>query len=245
LTGAAWKADDLCYLGLVILRAAAFSPRYTQRQDRMRWFRITLILVLLGSLAYFGYVKTRPVAGPSAAPLQKPSPSTPRNPVPPAPAIQPIAAQPTETMPTRKQDDPEKLDQEIIARAKAAKLSGLQQGMPDQQFGEWIQETFSNKATISWEVNDCGENDGSGHQEEVPICAQVNLDFPAGEHGQIWILVGSEHVRSHAPTTLDGPPGLFISLFIDQQKKLCGSTLDRLAQWANGSRQDPPCKPAR
>lgn len=221
-------------------------PRATlSGKARMTWFRITIIVFLLGSLAYFGYVKTRPAPVPSAAPQQKPSPSTLRNPVPSTAVIQTVAAGSTNTAPAQQLNDPEKLDQEIISRAKAAKLSDLQPGMPEQQFGDWIQETFSNKATISWEVNDCGENDGSGHQEQVPVCAQVNLDFPAGEHGQVWILVGSDHVQTGTPTTLEGPPGLFISLFIDQQKKLCSSTLDRLAQWANGSRQDPPCKPAR
>lgn len=128
----------------------------------MRLFRITLIAILLTPLAYLGYVQTRPGAVPGTAPQQKPSPSTPRNPVPLAPVVQPVAVTSTNTAPAQFND---KFDQDIIARAKAAKVSDLQPGMPNQRFGDWIQETFSNKATISWEVNDCGENDGSGHQD--------------------------------------------------------------------------------
>ena len=66
---------------------------------------------------------------------------------------------------------------QIIARAKAANVSELEKGMPEQPFGDWLESNFAGKAKISWEVNDCGENDGSGHQDELPVCAEADLNF--------------------------------------------------------------------
>ena len=209
----------------------------------MTSFRITLAIVLLSSLAYVGYAKTRPAASASTAPQQKPQLSIARTPVQPTPVVQPVASTSTDTAPTQQSDDREKLDQEIIARAKAANVSELEKGMPEQPFGDWLESNFAGKAKISWEVNDCGENDGSGHQDELPVCAEADLNFPKGEQIGISVAVASVKVGTGIHTF--GPAGLFNSFFTNDNKKFCSTSLDRLAQWARGSLLEPPCTPER
>ena len=206
-------------------------------------FRTTLVIVLLAGVGYLTYLKLRPVPVASAAPQQKPHPGVPRNALEPAPAAQPAAPISTDAAPIQQPSDREKLDQEIIARAKAAKLSDLTKGMSDQQFGAWIENNFSQKAKISWEVNDCGENDGSGHQEELPVCAEVDLNFPKGEQIGISVAVASVKVATGKHTF--GEAGLFSLFFSNDKKNYCFTSLNRLAQWANGTLQEPPCTPAQ
>lgn len=204
------------------------------------FFRATLVLVLLAGVGYLTYLKLRPVPVASAAAQQKPHPGIPRDAVAPAPVAQPAAPISTNTAAIQQPRDREKLDQEIISRAKAAKLSDLTKGMSDQPFGAWIENNFSGKAKISWETNDCGENDGGGHQDELPVCAEVDLNFPTGEQIGISVAVGSVKVATET-YTFDGT-GLFNSFFTRDNKNYCSASLDRLAQWANGT-QDPPCTP--
>ena len=115
--------------------------------------------------------------------------------------------------------------------------------MPDQAFGDWLLHNFSAKANVSWEANDCGENDGSGHQEELPVCAETDLNFPNGELIGISIAVASVQMKTEVHTF--GPAGLFTTFFTPDNKKFCSPSLGRLAQWANGTLQEPPCTPGQ
>ena len=217
----------------------------------MNWVtRITLTIVLLSGAAYLAYVKTRSTAVTPAVPSQQPQSQQQQKvsptpvAVPAKPLVEALAPASANTVATPEPIDREKLDQEIIARAKAAKLSDLNKGMSEQPFGDWLQENFSTKAKISWEVNDCGENDNSKHQDTVPVCAEADISFPASEQIGIQVAVASQTLKTEAPPSF-GPPGLFYIYFVDNNKKVCSPSLDGIAKWAKDTSQEPPCKPER
>jgi len=213
----------------------------------MNPLRITLCVVLLAGAGYLAYVKTRSVAVPMPVALeqnQQPQKSPPHlSAASTTPLVERVSTPPPNAASPETPVDREKLDQEIIARAKAAKLSDLEKGMPDEVFGDWLLKNFSGKAKISWEANDCGENDGSGHQEELPVCAETDLNFPNGELIGISIAVASVQMKTEVHTF--GPAGLFTTFFTPDNKKFCSPSLGRLAQWANGTLQEPPCTPGQ
>lgn len=225
-----------------------FGWSYTPSTLQMNALRITLIVRLLAGAGYLAYVKTRSAAVPMRVALdqyqyhqEEISPS--------APAVQakslvdPTAAPTPTTASTQETVVRNKLDQEIIARAKAAKLSALQKGMPEQAFGDWVESNFAGKAKITWEINDCGENDGSGHQEELPVCAEADLNFPSGKLISVSVAVASVRVGTGVHTF--GPAGLFNAFFTNDNKKFCSPSLDGIAEWAKGNRQESPCTSER
>ena len=210
----------------------------------MTRLRIALMLVALSAAAYLAYLKTRPGVGVSATPQPNYQTSMVRDHLPPpAPAVHTVSSSATNTSEIEPSRDREKLNEQIIAKAMAAKLSDLAKGMPEETFGDWLKNNFAGKAKVSWEVNDCGENDGSGHQEELPVCAEADLNFPNGELIGISIAVASVQMKTEVHTF--GPAGLFSSFFTSDNKKFCSPSLDRIGQWANGNLQGPPCTPER
>ena len=212
----------------------------------MNPLRITLCVVLLAGAGYLAYVKTRSVAAPMPVAIkqnQQPQKSSPHPAASTNPLGERVSAPPPNAASPETSVNREKLDQEIIARAKAVKLSDLEKAMPDEPFGDWLLNNFSAKAKIRWEVNDCGENDGSGHQEELPVCAEADLNFLNGDLIGISIAVASVQMKTEVHTFSSA--SLFSSFFTRDNKKFCSPSLERLAQWANGTLQEPPCTPGQ
>ena len=54
----------------------------------------------------------------------------------------------------------------------------------------WLKNFVSEKE-IRWEVNDCGETDGSGKQENVPMCGVFIVPLSEGRTFWAYISVGS------------------------------------------------------
>ncbi|MFZ1700655.1 MAG: hypothetical protein WBO10_00830 [Pyrinomonadaceae bacterium] len=68
----------------------------------------------------------------------------------------------------------EKHDSIAIARVKAISVSKLERKLPTTRFSSWLTRLIKPSKPIEWEVNDCGEQDGSGNQPDFPICVQAS-----------------------------------------------------------------------
>src|SRR5207249_8000668 len=68
-------------------------------------------------------------------------------------------------------------------------VTGVQTcALPISPFETWLTQSIGQDASISWEVNDCGE--GGDGQEEVPVCAAAEVKLGACGRIYIGIAVG-------------------------------------------------------
>ena len=67
----------------------------------------------------------------------------------------------------------EKRDAKAIPMVKNLKVSRLDKRLQPVGFLRWFGNVVGKSQRIEWELNDCGEQDGSGHQKDFPICVQA------------------------------------------------------------------------
>ena len=67
----------------------------------------------------------------------------------------------------------EKRDAKAIPMVKNLKVSRLDKRLRPASFSRWFGNVVGKSQRIEWQVNDCGEQDGSGHQKDFPICVQA------------------------------------------------------------------------
>lgn len=67
-----------------------------------------------------------------------------------------------------------KRDAKAIKMIKNLQVSSLDKRLPATSFSQWIGQVIGRSQKIEWEVNDCGEQDGSGRQKDFPICVQAS-----------------------------------------------------------------------
>jgi hypothetical protein len=122
---------------------------------------------------------------------------------------------------TRSPEQIEADEQEIIHIAQTIQASRLKPGLPDKPFGEWLNSVVGRVDRIQWEANDCGENDGSGTQESVPVCAAAEIGLADGWQLSVWIAVGSQQLKgsSTRPKLLDKPEIAWIWLSPGESEK--------------------------
>jgi hypothetical protein len=140
----------------------------------------------------------------------------------------PLNAPDVEDDDTRSPEQIEADEQEIIHIAQTAGTSRLEPGLPDKPFGDWLNSVVGRVDKIQWEANDCGENDGSGTQESVPICAAAEIKLADSWQLSVWIAVGSQQLQSSGtpPKLLDKPQVAWIWLSRgESQKGGCGIRL--------------------
>lgn len=64
-------------------------------------------------------------------------------------------------------------DAKAIAKIKNLQVFRLDRRLPAKSFSQWFGKVIGKSQKIEWEVNDCGEQDGSGRQKDFPICVQA------------------------------------------------------------------------
>jgi len=85
-------------------------------------------------------------------------------------------------------------EKEIIAYAQNINVSALDSTLPEQLIEVWLSSLLGPKTTITWEVNDCGEQTGvAGDSSSInpPTCAQVTSNLEDGRTVGIQIIVGT------------------------------------------------------
>jgi hypothetical protein len=121
---------------------------------------------------------------------------------------------------------------DITRRAQIASAATVEPGLPDKPLGNWFKESLGATATISWETNDCGEFDGSGQPESVPVCADMEATFPDGRTLSVWIVVGSQDLQApRKAMDFSGTPVVWSALLSSSDRHLaCGIRLSAIPE---------------
>lgn len=82
-------------------------------------------------------------------------------------------------------------DRAAIAKVKRLSVSKLDRKLSPKPLSQWIQGVVGRSRRIAWEVNDCGEQDGSGDQKDFPICVGADTKLRDGTEVSILVVVGS------------------------------------------------------
>jgi hypothetical protein len=99
---------------------------------------------------------------------------------------------------------------EIIRRARRASAAQMERGLPDEPLEDWLKRSLGPGVAVEWEINDCGEFDGSGQQESVPVCADAEAKFADGRTISIWIAVGSQDLQgTNSAPDFSGDPAVW------------------------------------
>ncbi len=86
-----------------------------------------------------------------------------------------------------------KLEKAAISHAKNYLVSGIETGMPNQPFGVWFQELVGDKTSMTWEINDCGEQTGTSADRgrDFPMCVGTTVALSADFHISVNIQYGT------------------------------------------------------
>ncbi len=94
---------------------------------------------------------------------------------------------------------------QTIAFARQLNVSQLDSALSPQRLDEWMKTLAGPKATVAWEVNDCGEQTGTAAdlERDIPTCVQAETRLADNRTIVIMIAVGT--VRKG----LSGTPAVF------------------------------------
>ncbi len=112
---------------------------------------------------------------------------------------------------------------QAIAFARQINVSQLDPALPHQRLDDWIQALAGPKATVTWEVNDCGEQTGTTAdlERDIPSCAQAEAKLADNRTIVIMIAVGT------VKKGLSGKPEVF-HISVGQNGRF--STVKRLSE---------------
>jgi len=85
-------------------------------------------------------------------------------------------------------------DRRLITYARGLNISRLDRRLPNRRFEHWFRSLVGTNATITWEINDCGEQSGNpkdGSSINPPLRAQVERSLPDSRQVSVLILVGT------------------------------------------------------
>ncbi|HVJ06405.1 MAG TPA: hypothetical protein VM578_12090 [Candidatus Saccharimonadales bacterium] len=156
-----------------------------------------------------------------------------------------LCAYPIQTGPSKA------IDAESIRRVQFAPASEIEHGLPDMPFVDWLKSTVRPNTSIIWETNDCGEQDGSGNQESVPVCVDAEAMLGNELRLSIWIAVGSQNLREPGwrPPDFSTKPELFLVALSEGEhqlgcqlrladlpglRKLSSMSHEKVVQWCSG-----------
>lgn len=80
---------------------------------------------------------------------------------------------------------------EWIEKAKSFSARELHSSLPDVSYEEWFSGFVGESAEIIWEVNDCGEQDGSGEEKDFPVCVEASAEIPKDKKLAISVILGT------------------------------------------------------
>ena len=124
-------------------------------------------------------------------------------------------------------------DKRIIAYARSLDVSKLDRALPRRRLEPWLRAMVGEKAKLSWEVNDCGEQTGvpgDGSGVNPPVCAQAHALLADGRVVNVFVLVGSHRAG------IKGRPSIWTMDIENQGKSKSAATLRELAALLQTSR---------
>lgn len=119
--------------------------------------------------------------------------------------------------------DTQKRDAALIARVQKLPVSQLDSTLPSLDFESWLKSHAGERATLEWEVNDCGEETGSpaDRGREIPLCVEADAHMKDGR--SITFMIAVEHSKSNADTR----PVFFFGQLVAQHETI---SLRRLSE---------------
>ena len=66
---------------------------------------------------------------------------------------------------------------EWINRMKSLNAHTLYSTLPEMTYEKWFSHFVGDNREVSWDVNDCGEQDGSGNQDDFPVCVEASSEL--------------------------------------------------------------------
>ena len=103
-----------------------------------------------------------------------------------------------------------KLELMKISRIRNLDASKLERGLPKLHFATWLKNIVGRKATLRWELNDCGEQTGSAQDagRDIPTCLGVEATLADGRRVIILVAVGT--IRKG----ITGKPGVWSTVIM-------------------------------
>jgi len=108
----------------------------------------------------------------------------------------------------------------IIAYAQNINVSALDSTLPELHIEGWLSSLLEPKATITWEVNDCGEQTGvavDSSSVNPPTCVQVISKLEDGRIVGIQVIVGT------FKEGIEGKPEVFF-IYVENQGEFKSSS---------------------
>ena len=115
---------------------------------------------------------------------------------------------------------------EVITYTKQIPVSTLDPKLPKQPLEGWVKSLVGEREIV-WEVNDCGESDGSGTQADVSLCGAFSVQISPGQTAGAWVSVGS--VTKGVIRSDKNWPHVF-RVFVEGENGYIGTDLKRLAR---------------
>ena len=114
------------------------------------------------------------------------------------------------------------LEQRVIAAVKQVDVSKLDVKLPRMRFDAWLQKQIGS-VPITWESNDCGEQDGFAQRTDIPLCGQASATLLDGRNVTVMIGVGT------LQKGIQGPPGVWF-LAVEQRTSTHLSDLSKFLE---------------
>lgn len=95
-------------------------------------------------------------------------------------------------------------DPRAVESLQQLPVSGLEEGMPDEPFGEWLAARVGERA-VCWEANDCGEQTGDpeiDRTRDIPLCVEAWVADSAGPSFGVVVTVGTWRQGVHGAARL-------------------------------------------
>ena len=100
--------------------------------------------------------------------------------------------------------EPETSMADFLLAGQRASVHAIDTTLVDTTLSRWLQRLVGPRATVSWEVNDCGEACGcpADTARDLPTCVEASSRLPDGSTLSVAVMVGT------IATGVAGPPEL-------------------------------------
>ena len=123
-----------------------------------------------------------------------------------------------------------------IDRLQSTPVSAIDPTLPDSPFGEWLKKLVAPEEPV-YEVNDCGERNGSPDErgKEFPLCVNVTAKLGSLRKADLTFIVGTYVVPRSSKRKVQEKPASKIELFYgavgpsDPRSKQPTMKVDRLS----------------
>lgn len=125
--------------------------------------------------------------------------------------------------------DVETRDAEFLRAGQQASVHAIDSTLVDAPLSRWLQRLVGPKATLSWEVNDCGEACGcpADTARDLPTCVEASSRLSDGSTLDVAILMGT------IVTGLAGPPELYWAQVAKRDSTKSFRSLSELRRYVN------------